>query len=143
MSTLRRAYTSDLNQLADMRFFVREACQQAWGADGSEETIAKLELAVGKVTVNIILHAYERQPDRPIELVIEADDTSASIWLYHQGRHFDPGTVPPPRFDGSKESGFGVYLIQQLVDEVQYFQDERGHCVVKLYKKRERQPGKE
>jgi anti-sigma B factor antagonist len=44
--------------------------------------------------------------------------------------------VAPPAFDGSRQGGFGVYLIKQTVDEVHYFCDARGRCGVRLVKKR-------
>jgi serine/threonine-protein kinase RsbW len=135
MPVQRREYTSDLSQLAPMRAFVRDACQQAWAGEPAGDAIHELELALGEATVNIILHAYEKQPGKPIEVVVEPDEDSVSVWLNHRGRSFDPTNVPPPNFDGSKESGFGVYLIRQLVDEVRYYQDENGQCVVRLFKK--------
>jgi len=140
MLLARREYTSDLNQLCDMRAFVRDACQEVWGADTSKEAINLLELAIGEAATNVILHAYERQGGQPIELVVEVDDDGVCIWLYHCGQNFDPCLVPPPIFDGTRESGFGLYLIQQAVDEVQYFHDERGRCGVRLFKRHEHHP---
>jgi anti-sigma regulatory factor (Ser/Thr protein kinase) len=140
MIAARREFTSDMCQLAPMRALVRDACQRAWGADTSKEAVSLLELATGEATTNVILHAYEKQGGLPIELVVEVDDESASIWIYHCGRDFDPCMVPAPTFDGTRESGYGLYLIQQAVDEVQYFHDERGRCTIHLFKHRQHQP---
>jgi anti-sigma regulatory factor (Ser/Thr protein kinase) len=140
MVPMRREFTSDLAQLAEMRAFVRDACQKAWGLDSSKETISLLELAVAEAITNVILHAYERQGGLPIEIAVEVDDEGATVWIYHSGLNFDPWLVPPPTFDGTQESGFGLYLIQQAVDEVHYFHDETGRCGLRLFKKRERQP---
>jgi phosphoserine phosphatase RsbU/P len=140
MVLARREYTSDLSQLGDMRAFIRDACRKAWGAHASKEAIDLLELAIGEAATNVILHAYERQGGQPIELIVEVDDEGVSVWIYHCGRNFDPCLAPPPIFDGTKESGFGLYLIQQAVDEVQYFHDERGRCGVRLFKKHEYHP---
>ena len=62
--------------------------------------------------------------------------TSVSIRLHHLGDPFDPSTVPPPALDGSQESGFGIYLITQSVDEVRYYRDERGRNCIALVKVR-------
>jgi anti-sigma regulatory factor (Ser/Thr protein kinase) len=59
-----------------------------------------------------------------------------SIRLRHLGDPFDPSRVPQPRFDGSQESGFGVYLITQSVDVVRYYRDERGRNCIALTKNR-------
>jgi anti-sigma regulatory factor (Ser/Thr protein kinase) len=137
MVLARREYTSDLSQLGEMRAFLREACQKAWGPDDLGEPFHLLELALGEAATNVMLHAYDRRGGQPIEMVVEVDCKGVTVWLYHNGRNFDPFDVPPPVFDGSKESGFGLYLIRQAVDEVQYFHDERGRCGIRLFKKHE------
>ena len=62
---------------------------------------------------------------------------STELNLYHfdhLGDSFDPASVPPPAFDGSRETGFGVYLIASSVDDVRYSRDERGRNCVALTK---------
>jgi anti-sigma regulatory factor (Ser/Thr protein kinase) len=137
---LRRQYRSDLQQLPDMRAFVREACQQVWQGPADTEPINRLELAVDEAATNVILHSYQGQTDQRIELIVEVDAEQASVTLLHCGRAFDPQAVPPPVFDGSRESGFGLYLIRQSVDDVQYFRHEDGRNGVRLIKKRNHFP---
>jgi len=136
MVQLRQDFQSDLRVLADMRAFVREGCRRAWGVEGDHETLHQLDLAVTEAATNIIRHAYQGDPGRPIEMVIEADADQVCVGLFHEGEDFDPAEAPPPTFDGSREGGFGLYLIQQAVDEVRYFRDERGRCGLHLIKKR-------
>jgi anti-sigma regulatory factor (Ser/Thr protein kinase) len=38
--------------------------------------------------------------------------------------------------DGSQESGFGLYLIEQSVDDVRYYGDARGRNCIALVKRR-------
>ena len=54
-----------------------------------------------------------------------------------------PDQVAPPVFDGTREGGFGVYLIRQLVDEVHYTRDSAGLCAIHLVKKRNPIPPQE
>ncbi len=70
MVQLKRQYRSDLQQLPDMRAFVRAACQQVWQKPADTETIHRLELAVDEAVTNIILHSYQGQKDQPLELII-------------------------------------------------------------------------
>ena len=60
--------------------------------------------------------------------------TASSIRLHHLGDSFDPAAVSPPALDGSRESGFGIYLITNSVDEVRYSRDERGRNCIALVK---------
>jgi anti-sigma regulatory factor (Ser/Thr protein kinase) len=140
MVQMRREFSSDLRHLAEMRALAREACRQAWGPDAEEGAVAALELALGEAAANVVLHAYGREPDRPVEMVIEADDRAVSVTLYHRGRGFDPDAAAPPVLDGRQESGYGLYLIRQSVDRVDYFQDDEGRNGVRLVKYR---PGTE
>jgi anti-sigma regulatory factor (Ser/Thr protein kinase) len=136
MARVQREFDGELRQLASMRAFLREVCQHAQPTD--EEMIHRLELALTEAASNIILHSYADQLAKPITVTIEADDNQVSMTLRHTGNPFDPQAVAEPVFDGSKESGFGLYLIRQCVDEVQYRQDADGQNVMHLILKRRR-----
>jgi anti-sigma B factor antagonist len=123
-----------------MRAFVRAACRQVWPEPADKEAIDRLELALAEAATNIILHGYQGQKDQPLELIVEADAEQTGVTLLHSGRTFDPQSAPPPVFDGSREGGFGLYLIRQSVEQVQYFGDEQGRNGVRLVKKRQRIP---
>jgi anti-sigma regulatory factor (Ser/Thr protein kinase) len=43
--------------------------------------------------------------------------------LRHQGPAFDPLAIPPPSFDGSRDGGFGTFIIMRSADELQYRRD--------------------
>jgi anti-sigma B factor antagonist len=92
-------------------------------------------LAVNEAAANVILHAYERAPGKPLEMVINRDDDGVRVALYHEGKDFDPTEVAPPRLDGSQSSGFGLHLIRQSIDDVQYFRDDRGRRGIVLFKR--------
>ena len=136
MVQMRQEFMSDLRLLAEMRAFVREGCRRAWGVEGDHDALHQLDLAVTEAATNIIRHAYRGEPGRPIEMVFESDGDRVCVGLFHEGEEFDPEEAPPPAFDGSREGGFGLYLIQQAVDEVRYFRDERGRNGLYLIKKR-------
>jgi anti-sigma B factor antagonist len=137
METHRREYTSDLRQVAAMREFVRDACRRVWRGDGpDDEAIGQLVLALNEAATNVIRHAYGGEPGRPIELAVEVDEDAARVSLLHAGGDFDPAAAAAPIFDGSREGGFGLYLISQTVDEVEYTRDERGRCAIRMVKRR-------
>jgi anti-sigma regulatory factor (Ser/Thr protein kinase) len=136
----QREYDGDLRQLAPMRAFVREACQESWqGEPADEDLILRLTLALTEAASNIILHSLKGQQHKSITLTMEVDDDQACVTLQHTGKPFVPESAAAPVFDGSRESGFGLYLIGQCVDEVQYGQDDEGRCVMHLVLKRKPQ----
>ena len=139
MEQLKRSFASDARRLADVRAFLRDVCLRAWPS-GEEEAVAALELALDEAVANVILHAYQNEPGRPIEVVIEAGPEQVCVSVYHEGKDFDPASVRPPVFDGSREGGFGLYLMKQAVEEVTFFSEADGRRGVRLVKKRRALP---
>jgi len=127
---------SDLKNLRRARKFVREFCGGLRGAGFDQDCSAALELAVNEAASNIMKHAYHGRADQRIDIEAEAFASHISIRLHHFGDPFDPGTVPSPPLDGSRDSGFGAYIITQSVDQVRYDRDERGRNCVSLLKLR-------
>jgi phosphoserine phosphatase RsbU/P len=130
--------SSALSQLVLVREFAERFCRALPPPALTEDRIAQLQLAVTEAASNIARHAYRGQAGKPIQLEADAFADRIVLRLYHTGESFDPNRVPPPVFDGSREGGFGVYIIAQSVDEVRYFRDERGrNCVCLIdYRKR-------
>jgi anti-sigma B factor antagonist len=133
-----REFTSDVPQLAELRRFVCDCALRAW-PNPAPEIIAELELALQEAAANVVLHAYQKEPGRPIFAEVEIDGDRLALTLTHQGRDFDPAVVPPPDFDGSRTGGFGVHLIREIMDEVYYLHaaTRRG---IRMVKRRTKPP---
>jgi phosphoserine phosphatase RsbU/P len=127
---------SELGELARTRAFVHEFCASIPGAALWEDSTEELDLAVNEALSNIMRHAYRDRPDQRIQIGAEAFADRVVVRLHHLGEPFDPAAVPPPDFSGSRENGFGVFMIAQLVDEVRYLRDERGRNCISLVKRR-------
>ncbi len=132
------AFASDLEELVGLRRMFRrswhEAGQRVWGGQAHDEEMRQLELAVHEATTNIIRHAYQGEPGRTVRLVFEAAVDRVVVSLYHRGLDFDPTDAPQPQFDGSQFGGFGLYLIDQLVDHCAYLSDCHGNRCIRLTK---------
>jgi len=121
--------TSTATELALIRTFVHTFCQELPRRVLEAEGLSQLDLAVTEAASNIMRHAYHGCTDQRIQVTAEAFADHVRIRLWHRGTAFDPATVEPPVFDGSRDSGFGVYIIAHCVDEVRYIRDERGGTV--------------
>ncbi|MBO0733245.1 MAG: SpoIIE family protein phosphatase [Methylocapsa sp.] len=128
---------SELCELGRARSFVHEFCTGISGAALLENCAKELDLAVNEALSNIIRHACAGRPEQRILIRAEAFGDRVAICLHHLGEPFDPAAVPPPDFSGSRENGFGVYMIARLVDEVRYLRDERGRNCICLTKRRQ------
>jgi len=127
---------SEPSQLARLRAFVTSFCLAGPVPILDETGIHELELAVNEAATNVMRHAHQGRTDLPIHVEAESDAAQVVIRLRYGGTPFDPTTVAPPTFDGSREGGFGVYFISMCVDQARYSQDKDGRNCLRLVKSR-------
>jgi len=120
---------SSLDELVRVREFIENVCSEFTGLSYGK-FVDELKLAVHEATINIMKHAYGEGPLKNILIEARASAGNLSIRLLHHGRSFDPETAPVPVFDGSKDSGFGLYIIEHFVDNVEYRNDESGKSII-------------
>src|SRR5205823_6652083 len=60
--------TSDLKELPRVRAFLRDVCKRNFNLDEIAEDLSRLELAVTEALSNVMVHAYQSQPDRAIRI---------------------------------------------------------------------------
>jgi serine/threonine-protein kinase RsbW len=111
---------ADLNELAAAREFMRETATSL-GVDPA--TISDMVLAANEAITNIIVHGYENQPGM-IEIEVKREIHTLIVCLRDQAPLFDPLTAPMPDLTLPLEQrpfgGMGIYMTQQLMDEVLY-----------------------
>ncbi len=92
----------------------------------SDKDISEIRLAVDEAYTNIIKHAYKNTPSRPVR--IELGFTNSQLWIsiMDEGEGFKPEDYKAPniskRIKNKQRGGMGVFLIQKLMDQVQYNQ---------------------
>lgn len=132
-----------LRELATLRRFVRAFCRQVPPPEVDEETVSQLELAINEAASNVMRHAYLGRETERIRIVADAYPDRISFRVLYRGEPFDPQQVKAPAFDGSREGGFGVYMIAQCVDRVEYTRDAYGENSIFLEKFRKRAEGEQ
>jgi anti-sigma regulatory factor (Ser/Thr protein kinase) len=93
------------------------------GKGWKEEDIIKVDLALQEALANGIRHGAKNDPTKFIQCVVTTDAAGDVVIIVRDpGPGFDPTTVPNP-LEGDnilKASGRGVFLINQLMDEVTF-----------------------
>jgi PAS domain S-box-containing protein len=82
----------------------------------SEEFAYEFELASSEIITNIIKYAPEEQADLQIEIALREDGLQVDI--FDQGKPFDLDDAPAPNFDEARESGYGIFIARQVLDEL-------------------------
>ncbi len=116
----KMTFSSDLKELSGIRQFIRDFCKTIPEPLLGEDRISLIELAVTEVATNIIRHAYSGQSDATVQVAARLFPEMFLIEFVDKGKGFIPETVPQPEFDGSRDGGFGLYIVSQIVDDVVY-----------------------
>lgn len=98
----------------------------------SEDRVQNIIQALTEACVNSILYTTPSEID--IEVVVTMTESSMIIEVRDQGPGFDPGNVMPPNFDeimsnGTKNGGFGLHMIKELVDKLEIESSSTGTIV--------------
>lgn len=124
----RAAY---LESLDDFRQFLKEHCAAHPGV--TDEILYDIQLAVDEACTNIITHGYADMDPGSIILDFEIDSDKITLSLTDFGHAFEPDNAPVPDPDQPIEErelgGFGLFFIQQSVDEMKYQTSEDGNTM--------------
>lgn len=93
------------------------------GKRWSEDDIMAVELALQEAIANAVRHGCQGDATKKIQCVVTVDGTGEVLIVVRDpGPGFDPSKVPDPLGPENlfKPSGRGVFLINGLMDEVEY-----------------------
>ena len=88
--------------------------------DGKADAV---ELALQEALANAVIHGAKEDPSKIVECVVACDDQRGILIIVRDpGPGFDPNTIPSCTVGESLYSnhGRGIFLINQLMDEVEF-----------------------
>jgi serine/threonine-protein kinase RsbW len=92
-------------------------------APGKEEAV---HLALHEALANAVVHGAKADPSQVIECDITCDESRGMLIVVRDpGKGFDPAKVPSPVIGENiySQHGRGIYLINQLMDEVKFLKN--------------------
>jgi anti-sigma regulatory factor (Ser/Thr protein kinase) len=98
---------------------VQMLTQKGW----SEKDVIRVELALQEALANAIRHGCCGDATQQLQCVVTMDDSDEIVIVVRDpGPGFDPGAVPNPLAEENllKSSGRGIFLINELMDEVAF-----------------------
>ncbi|PHR23967.1 MAG: hypothetical protein COA36_16265 [Desulfotalea sp.] len=134
MKIMELIVTNSLDELENIRSFAHKACVDLARMVENDARISRVELGVNEVAVNIIKHANRGRKDVSFRIVLHVSLHQLNVEFFDSGNRFDPTAVSPPCLDGSRENGFGIFIVSKLFDKVVYLQNETGenHTILTL-----------
>lgn len=101
-------------------------------AEGKE---TEVEVALREALANAVVHGCRGDRSKKVECSVSCDESRGMLIVIRDpGEGFDPEAIPSPVHGDSLFSahGRGIYLINQLMDEVHY---ERGGTEIHMIKR--------
>jgi serine/threonine-protein kinase RsbW len=117
---VRVTLAADRNAVDPVVAQVMEAVRQMKNLDGKEDAI---ELALIEALANAVVHGAKEDPTKVIECLVAFDEQRGILIIVRDpGAGFDPGTIPTCTVGENLFSnhGRGIFLINQLMDEVKF-----------------------
>lgn len=114
---------ADRNAIDTVVQSVMRVVKETKCADGREDAI---ELALNEALANAVIHGARSDPSKIVECDVACDETGGMLIVVRDpGKGFDPGCLPSPLLGQNvySDHGRGIYLINQLMDEVKFLKN--------------------
>jgi len=102
---------------------VMEAVRDTRCMNGKEDAI---ELSLQEALANAVVHGAKEDPSKTIECLVACDEQRGVLIIVRDpGEGFDPGAIPACTMGQNLYSnhGRGIFLINQLMDEVKFLKN--------------------
>jgi sigma-B regulation protein RsbU (phosphoserine phosphatase) len=124
-------WPADLEYATAVREWAVGHAQRAYPSPADDLAYWGLELAVAETFTNIVEHSYELDSSRVVRIELQFYPERVTIRFVHWGKGFDREKIAEPSFDGSRDGGFGLFLVENTMDFVQYvFDPYSGHQII-------------
>ena len=111
------------------------AAENGW----AEDVLFHVQLTLDELATNVINHGYGAS-GHSFQITLKSKPEAVQIDLVDEARPFDPLLdSPQPEVDAGvqerKIGGLGVYIVKELMDEIEYRRENGKNCLT-LVKKR-------
>jgi len=117
---LRVTMAAERNAIDSAVRSIMQVVRKMTCAAGKEEAI---ELALSEAICNAVVHGAKSDPSKQVECDVVCDEARGMLIVVRDpGSGFDPTTLPDPAMGENiyADHGRGIFLINQLMDEVKF-----------------------
>ena len=128
---------NDISQVPLLADFIDQVCSE-YGID--PDTSFQLNLVLEEAVVNVMQYAYPEGGEHTFTLDADKEADIVTFVLKDDGKPFNPLEQAPDvdiNLDAEKRKigGLGIFLVQQMMDEVDYKRTSKGENVLVMRKK--------
>ncbi len=128
---------NDISQVPLLADFINQVCNE-FAID--QETSFQLNLVLEEAVVNVIQYAYPEGGEHTFTLDADKEADTVTFVLRDDGKPFNPLTQAPDvdihlSAEKRKIGGLGIFLVQQMMDEVDYKRTSKGENVLVMKKR--------
>ena len=124
MTTLMLKIPSHPNQITEVEVFVKKMAQEF---NIGQEKFPNILISLTEAVNNAIIHGNCNDENKFVDIQMNKTSKGVSCRVSDEGCGFNPKSIPDPTADDHLEccGGRGVFLIQQLSDRVDFFDNGR------------------
>ncbi len=123
--------TASLAQLEPLGQAIDDTLRQADDLPDAAATRYAIVLAIHELVTNIITHAYDGNDAGQITIVLSMKRGGFKAEIADFGKPFFRSRVADPDLDNGQEGGYGIFLIEQIMDDFNYHRSEdQNHWVL-------------
>ena len=135
MKTENRVELHIPSLLGNEKVAMEEAVVLARRMGFSEDRIEDLKTAVAEACINAIEHGNKLDESTKVGVTLTVDDSKLQVAVHDEGK--DIASIPKPNIENKVKGmeaarGMGMFLIENLMDEVKFESKPEGGKVVKM-----------
>lgn len=130
MDEIHLTFPGKVEHLHLATMLAREVCADLKHYGVAEGFIFSVEIAVSEACTNAVKHGISEDGTNPVTISFKTFAKKLTIEVRDKGKGFDPTQIATPDFEKHPESGYGLYIIKQKMDDVQYKSDATGNVLV-------------
>ena len=119
---------SNLNELNQVVDFSKRISQKA---NLTQEQSDNLAIVLTELVNNAIIHGNKMISNKRVYLTSKIYSDRLEVYIRDQGSGFEPSKIENPTNPENiwKENGRGIFLVQNLIDEVEFLRSNSGMCI--------------
>lgn len=121
-TSIKMHLKSNPNTLALVRKVITASVQHLGLAT---DIIEGVKLATTEACTNVIKHSYKFDESKSFEMKLKSCSTVFVVELFYNDPGFEPYMIPKRNLKEIKEGGYGVFLMQSIMDHVGYTTDAK------------------